>query len=175
MPPHRRPFVCPIPIRFGDIDQAGIAYYPTLFDMTHVAFEEFWEHAIGVSYPRVLLRDHLGFPAVHIEADFGGMLRFGDVLRMEITVLRLGRSSATFRYRARVGRASRPVFEVRTTTACIDMRSMKSRPIPPKYRALLEQQSAAPDADPARAVGARAAARRSRVEPSPGRRKPRRG
>ena len=130
-------FRCAIPIRFGDIDQAGIAYFPTLFDHCHVAFEEFFGRAIGVPYPRVLLHDHLGFPTVHIDADFRKPLRFGDILAMEVTVARLGRSSVQFRYRAFVGRARQAAFEVLSTTACIDMRTMRARPVPPRYRRLL--------------------------------------
>ena len=132
-------FRCRLPVRFGDIDQAGVAYYPTLLDHCHAAFEEFFEHALGVPYPKVLLKDRLGFPTVHLEADFARPLRFGDVLSVEVAVARLGRASATFRYRAYVRDAKRPAFEIRGTTACVDMRTFRARPIPPRYRRLLER------------------------------------
>ena len=128
-------FRCRIPVRFGDIDQAGIAYYPTLFDHCHVAFEEFFEKGLKVPYPRVLLKDALGFPTVHLEADFIKPLKFGDRLDVEVAVAHLGRASVIFRYRASV--KGRPAFEVRGTTACVDMRTFKPRPVPARYRRLL--------------------------------------
>ncbi len=132
----RRPFRCDIPIRFGDIDQAGVAYFPTLFNHCHVAFEEFFSRALRIPYPRVLLQEHLGFPTVHIEADFNRALKFGDLLAMEVAILRIGRSSVTFRYRAYVRRTRTPAFEVRSTTVCIDIRTFRSVPVPPRYRKL---------------------------------------
>ncbi len=135
--PHPRPFRYRIPIRFGDIDQAGVAYFPTLFDHCHTAFEEFWAGAIGVPYPRVLLEDRLGFPTAHIESDFRTPLKYGDVLTFEVTVSHLGRSSVTFRYRALLPKQREPAFDVRCTTVCVDMRTFRPIPIPPRYRRLL--------------------------------------
>ena len=132
-------FRCRIPVRFGDIDQAGVAYYPTLFDHCHAAFEEFFEKALKVPYPKVLLKDRLGFPTAHLEADFREPLKFGDVLEMEVSVARLGRASVTFRYRAFRGKAKRPAFEVLGTTVCVDMRTFRSKAVPPGLRRLLEK------------------------------------
>lgn len=128
-------FSCAIPVRFGDIDHAGIAYYPTLLHYCHVAFEEFFEKGLGVPYPRVFGRDRVGFPTVHLEADFRKPLSFGDRLSMEVTVARLGRGSVVFRYRARLRGAV--AFEARCTTACVDARTFRPRPLPPRYRRLL--------------------------------------
>ena len=128
-------FRCRLPVRFGDIDQAGIAYYPTLFDHCHAAFEEFWEKALKRPYHRVMLKERLGFPTVHLEADFVKPLKFGDVLTVEVAVARLGKSSVVFRYRASA--KGRSAFRVLVTTVCIDMRTFKPRPVPPAVRKLL--------------------------------------
>ena len=132
-----RSFRCEIPVRFGDIDQAGVAYYPTLLSHCHAAFEEFFEQALGRPYPQVLLKDRLGFPTVHLEADFREALRYGDRLAFEVSVARMGRGSVVFRYRAfRRGRRGRPrlAFQVLGTTACVDMRVFRPCALPPKYR-----------------------------------------
>ena len=55
--------------RFGDIDHAGIAYYPTLLHLFHCAFEDWWSDALGHPYPKLLDRDKLGFPAVHLDVE----------------------------------------------------------------------------------------------------------
>ena len=135
-------FRCRIPVRFGDIDQAGVAYYPTLVNHCHVAFEEFFEKALRRPYPGVILKEKFGFPMVHLEADFRTPLRFGDVLQMEVAVARLGKSSVTFRYRAFRGKSKRPAFEVLGTAVCVDMRSFRPKAVPARYRRLLEKHRA---------------------------------
>lgn len=134
-------FRCRIPVRFGDIDQAGIAYYPTLFDYCHVAFEEFFAGALKVPYPKVLLKEKLGFPTVHVEADFVRPLKYGDVVVMEVGVLRLGASSVTFRFRASV--RGKRAFEIRGTTACVDMRRFRGVRVPDRYRRLFRRHQVA--------------------------------
>ena len=41
-------------VRFGDIDHAGIVYYPRISHYCHVAFEEFFSDRIGIPYHSVL-------------------------------------------------------------------------------------------------------------------------
>ena len=38
-------------IRFGDIDHAGIVYYPRFLHYFHVALEEFFGQQLGIDYP----------------------------------------------------------------------------------------------------------------------------
>jgi 4-hydroxybenzoyl-CoA thioesterase len=37
-------------IRFGDIDRAGIVYYPRFLQYFHVALEEFFADELGIEY-----------------------------------------------------------------------------------------------------------------------------
>src|SRR5262245_11741570 len=89
-----------IKVRFGDIDHAGIAYYPNLYHYFHIAFEEFFEEYLGALYPKVLDDEKLGFPTVRVETDFLQPIRYGDTLDITITVPRLGRSSAELLFTA---------------------------------------------------------------------------
>jgi 4-hydroxybenzoyl-CoA thioesterase len=101
------PFVCSFPIRFADIDHAGIVYFPRFFHYFHVAFEEMWRERLGArAYVSLLDDDRLGFPAVRAECDYRAPLRFGDVAEIELRVVKLGRTSVTFGYR--VYRAAEP-------------------------------------------------------------------
>ena len=131
-------FRCRIPVRFGDIDQAGVAYYPTLLSHCHAAFEEFFEGALGRPYPKLILQDRIGFPTVHLEADFRAALRYGDILTFEVSVARIGERSVVFRYRAFRGRG-KPAFEVLATTACVDMKRFKSATVPGWLKARLKR------------------------------------
>lgn len=129
-----------IKIRFGDEDHAGIVYFPRFFDFFHQVFEDFFADEGGRSYRQVLDEDHCGWPSVHAEADFRKPIRFGDVLRIELDVEAIGKSSATFLYRGRLeGGDGVEIVQGRVTVVCIDMRTFESRPIPDFYRRLFER------------------------------------
>lgn len=120
-------------VRFGDEDHAGIVYYPRFLDYFHRVFEDFFE-AEHRSYKKVLDEDGVGWPAVHLEVDFESPLRFGDDLRVRLSVARVGEKSAVFRYRGTLG--DRPVVRAEVTVACIDMKTFRAMPLPDTYREL---------------------------------------
>ena len=47
-------------IRFGDIDRAGIVYYPRFMHYFHVAMEEFFAAKLGVAYHKVIDEHRIG-------------------------------------------------------------------------------------------------------------------
>ena len=53
--------------RFGDIDDAGIAYYPSFFHYFHCAFEDWWSDALHTPYDTVLHEEKFGLPAVGVK------------------------------------------------------------------------------------------------------------
>ena len=42
----------PLTVRFGDLDPAGIVYYPRYLHMCHVGMEEYFRHVVDLAYPR---------------------------------------------------------------------------------------------------------------------------
>ncbi|HUS28486.1 MAG TPA: thioesterase family protein [Kofleriaceae bacterium] len=89
-----------LPVRFADVDHAGIVYYPRFFHYFHVAFEELWRARIGPkAYSDIIDNQRIGFPAVRAECDFKAPLKFGDTAEIEVSIPRLGAKSITFRYR----------------------------------------------------------------------------
>jgi 4-hydroxybenzoyl-CoA thioesterase len=93
-------FTFATPVRFADVDHAGIVYYPRFFHYFHLAFEELWRQRIGPrAYSELLDRDRIGFPAVRAECEFKAPLRFGDTAEIVVSVSRLGSKSISFRYR----------------------------------------------------------------------------
>ena len=82
-------------VRFGEIDEAGIVYYPRFFNFYHLAMEEFFEKAVGVPYPEIIKGWKVGFPTVHVEADFLSPLKYGDVMLIAVSFAKVGRSSCT--------------------------------------------------------------------------------
>lgn len=126
-------------VRFGDIDHAGIAYYPNLYHYFHVAFEEFFEQFIGTPYPVVLDQERVGFPTVKVETEFIQPIRYGDTLQITITIPRLGRSSAEIRFEAARRGDDRPCIVSRQTVVAVDMDRFRPIPIPQRYRELFER------------------------------------
>ena len=56
-------------VRFGDIDHAGIVYYPRFLHYFHVALEEFFSRRLGRPYHRCLDDERVGLPTVRLEID----------------------------------------------------------------------------------------------------------
>lgn len=125
-------------VRFSDVDNAGIVYYPRFFHYFHVAFEEFFSDELSTPYPEVLQKDRVGFPVVNVSADFHVPITFGDNIEIEVLVDRIGTKSARFAYLLRKVGDDTVRAEAKITVACIDMETFKAEPIPPKYRKLFE-------------------------------------
>ena len=85
-------------VRFGEIDQAHVVYYPRFFHYFHQAFEEWFAGALGVSYPDLVVKENVGFPSVRVETEFLKPLRYGDKIRVDLELLEIGRTTITVRY-----------------------------------------------------------------------------
>jgi YbgC/YbaW family acyl-CoA thioester hydrolase len=127
-----------IKVRFGDIDHAGIVYYPRIINYFHVAFEEFFSDRVGLPYHELLDDRKLGFPSVNVDVDFRETLAFGDLVRVEIQTIRMGESSLTLRYRIRKEGENAVCVEARITTVCVDMDTFKPVRIPNDLRTVLD-------------------------------------
>jgi len=103
-----------------------------------VALEEYYEEHVGLPYHILVDSRRLGFPIVHVEMDFSRTFSFGDTARVEVSTVRVGRSSLTMRYRLRkVGGEEQCVLS-EITTVCVDMNTFKPVPIPDDLRAVFE-------------------------------------
>jgi 4-hydroxybenzoyl-CoA thioesterase len=121
--------------RFGDIDDAGIAYYPSYFHYFHCCFEDWWSDALGTPYPQVLHEEEFGLPAVRIETDFRSPLRYGDEPIIHLAVLRIGTTSVEFGYWMTLEGRERATCRARITTVSMDMGARRKQPVPAKWRA----------------------------------------
>lgn len=123
-------------VRFGEIDYAGIVYYPNFFDFFQQVEEEFMDH-LGYPYPHLLGELGWGFPIVHAEADFKRPVRYGEVLNIELAVCHLGRSSVTFRFRARGERSQALHAQAEITHVLIDTATFRPMPFPEEMQTRL--------------------------------------
>ena len=127
-------------IRFGDIDHAGIVYYPRFLHYFHVALEEFFGQALGIDYPILIDEHRIGLPTVHLETDFRRPLRYGDQIDVEVSVLKIGKSSMTFGYRVFKPGKEELLIEGHNVVVCLDMDKFKKRDVPDWLRRKLETQ-----------------------------------
>ena len=124
-----------IRVRFGDVDHAGIVYYPQFFIYFHEAFEDFFDDA-GFRYDKLLNERRVGFPTVHIETDYAQPLRYGDALDVVLTVPRVGGRSAEFRYVGFRHVDGQKSVDARITCACVNLDTFRAIDVPEDLRAL---------------------------------------
>lgn len=127
------------PVRFGDVDHAGIVYYPRFFHYFHMAFEEMFKARFSRHYVTLLDRRHIGFPTVSVQADFRRPLAFGDEFEIALSVLRMGRSSIDFRYELKALGVRAAAAEATITVVCIDRRTFRARTLPVDMRRKFSQ------------------------------------
>lgn len=128
------PHVVEVPVRFGHVDQARIVYYPHLFHFGHVAMEQTFVEALGVSYPDLLLVRRRGFPAVRIETDFLETVGYGERLRIAVSVKRVGRTSVTWHFDASRASDGARAFRTTVVTVCVDMDTFRPVEVPDDLR-----------------------------------------
>ena len=124
--------------RFGDIDEAGIAYYPKLLHYFHCAFEDWWSDGLGYPYRDFLRGDQLGLPAVKLEAEFFAPVKYGDEPWVHLGIARMGRSAVEFLTWMTRGDDPAPLCRARITTALVDMAKMQGTPLPDDWRERFE-------------------------------------
>lgn len=121
-------------VSFGEVDYAGIVYYPNFFDYFQRAEERFMEH-IGFPYHKLLGEMKIGFPIVGVAANFKRPVRYGDRIEIALKVDRLGNSSVGFGFE--VFKGEEVCAEAAITHVTIDLAEFEAIRIPQELRAAL--------------------------------------
>lgn len=119
---------------FGHCDPAGIAYFPSYFDIMVEVMEEIFA-ALGSPWPTMMGDRRIGVPTVKLDVDFTAPSRHGDRLDFAVRVARLGRSSLELHYR--VTTRGRPVWTARQVIVAISLDTQRAVPWPDDLRAAL--------------------------------------
>jgi 4-hydroxybenzoyl-CoA thioesterase len=137
-------FISDIKVRFGHTDPAGIVFYPRYFEMINQVVED-WFEELGFDFRTIHVVRGEGVPLVHIDVDFTGASRLGDLLRFELEVEGLGNSTIRLRVAAFCG--SEPRLAARPVLAYVRKDPIGSMPLPEDLRTrLAEFQGAGDDA-----------------------------
>ena len=124
------PFLFKTRVRFADTDASGRIHYTALFRFFESAETELFR-AFGINYTR----GAYNFPRVHAECDIRRALFHDDLIQIEVSLRKLGKSSVRLEFRAiKNGEiaASGAVVIV-----CMDRQSQRAIPIPDDLRAKL--------------------------------------
>ena len=128
-------------VRFEEVDAAGIVFFGRFMEYCHEAMERFFDGVPG-GYVGLITKRRTGFPAVHVDAKWKAPLRYGDAMRIEVTVATVGKTSCTFRYRFFRKADAVEAAVVEHVTVCSALDTMQKMPLPPDCRTLLESHLA---------------------------------
>ncbi len=136
------PFRVQIPVRFADVDAAGIVYYPRLLHICHQAFEELFQQRGPMSYPQWTGQLKLGFPTRKLEAEFTVPVRYSHPIQVEISIADLGKSSVCFRFEGQQldSRGElQTCFQVQAWKVCCSLEGLQPTEIPTDVVEVLKQ------------------------------------
>jgi 4-hydroxybenzoyl-CoA thioesterase len=130
-------FVFERPIRFDEVDPAGIVFFARYANFAHEAIEGFFEDLEG-GYPALIQKRRIGLPIVRYEADFLAPLRYGDRMRVETSVTQLGKTSATFTHEVKNAATLELCAVLRQVVVTVALDAFRPTPMPADVRDKLE-------------------------------------
>lgn len=124
-----------VPVRFQDIDAAGVMFFARFFEVAHDAYVH-WLASGGVHLHEVLAEQRWAAPLTHAEADFHSPARMGELLSVEV------RSTSTkgsdLILEMMISGPSRPLAVIRTVHTFIDPVERRRIEVPGDIHTLLD-------------------------------------
>ncbi len=131
------PFRFQARIRFIDTDASGRIHYTAMFRYFESAEIEFMR-SIGILYGP----GGYAFPRVHVECDFMIAMVHDDVIDIEVSLARIGRSSIRLAFRTL--KAGELAAAGAVVIACMDRESQRAVAIPEELREKLNARLSTP-------------------------------
>ena len=117
-----------IEVPFGDLDAMGHVNNAVYLSYLEFARQKYWLALVGSRD----FRD-IGFIVARAEIDFRSSAEMGEVLEIEVRILRIGRTSFDFVYRV-TGPGGRLVAEARTVQVLYDWEKRAPKPVTDELR-----------------------------------------
>ncbi len=130
-------FVFERPVRFEDVDVAGVVFFARFLNFCHEAMEAFFG-AIEGGYSHLVLVRKIGFPAVHFDIDYRSPLRYGETASITVDITKLGNKSVVLHYSMRRKGEAEIVAEGFHTCVVSDLVRLQGIFMPDDIRAHLE-------------------------------------
>lgn len=83
-------------VPFADTDMAGIVHFSRI-----LCYVEEAEHAVMTGVGVHAMTREGGYPKVHVDCDYHAPLRFDDEVSIDLTLVRLGGKSLTWKFKVR--------------------------------------------------------------------------
>lgn len=131
-----QPFTYIVPVRFHEVDSAGIVFFARIIQYHHDAYEA-WSRAIGWPLDPSIWERGYGLPLVHAEADFSSPIRLGQEVHVSLRPTAIGTKSMTVRSELN-GADGERLAVVTTVHCCVDPRTKQPVPIPEGLRRAIE-------------------------------------
>ena len=125
------------PVRFEEVDAAGIVFFGRFSSWVHEAMEHFFAPLEG-GYANLIVGRKVGVPAVKLTFEFSRPARYGDAVVIEVRTKRLGNRSADLAYTIRDKASGEVVATCDHTIVSTDLVTMKSADMPDDVRAILQ-------------------------------------
>lgn len=119
-------------IEFYETDLAGIAHFSNFYRWMESA-----EHAFLREQGITLHDGTIGWPRVNATADFKKPIKFGDLVRVSVSVAEIRTHSIRYTFEFRVNEDDAIYATGEVTAVCVELSSMKSVEIPDEIRAKL--------------------------------------
>lgn len=129
------------PVRFEEVDAAGIVFFGRFASYCHDAMERFFD-ALPGGYAAMIMGRRVGFPAVHVTSDFKAPIRYGDIARITGTVTKLGTTSCHLAFSITRASDGVDVASMSHVHVCTDLTTMTKLTLPADIRAALETHRA---------------------------------
>lgn len=128
-----------IMVRFGHCDAAGIVYTGEIPNYILNVIEDWWREVAGLSWFEQTTKAGYASPFVHLSLDFRAPLAPDHPVRIDLSILRLGRTS--IRFGAKGFQAERLCFEGEFVETFIDGKRFKAMPPPPEVLARIREKT----------------------------------
>ena len=129
-------------VPWGDTDAAGTLYFAHIGRYCMEAIELWYLERVGFDWYRMNVELRIGTPCVRADIEFRSPATPRDTLSIEVSVQRVGRSSAVFRVIGCAQETGRCCWEGRFTCVFIDAGSHSAVPVPDLFRSALERDAA---------------------------------
>jgi acyl-CoA thioester hydrolase len=123
-------------VDFYETDLAGIVHFSNFYRWMESA-----EHAYARSLGLEIHDLKIGWPRVHASADFKKPVKFGDLVRVRVSIAEIRRRSIRFCFEILVNQSEDICATGEMTSACVDLETMRAVEIPSELRAKLEGSS----------------------------------
>ena len=123
-------------VRFSYCDPAGIVFYPQYFIMFNGLVEDWFNQGMGVDYAGYINEHRLVFPIVHLNCDFVGPSKIGEVITLGLRVQELGKSSIKLRVTCLYQNQERVRADLVLVT--LNLRTGRAVPTPDELRGLMQ-------------------------------------